>query len=358
MKTAMSLQIPLHMLLLAGLLAPARAADDASSAAKPAAAAASAPERPVCPPAPAAYAGLNALPPTDEERAVLGAKLPEGVGLRVGVVDPEGPAVDQLQPGDVLVRFDDQLLVNFDQFRSLVQMRRPGDTVKFSVLRNGSAMTVPVRLAVRPPGVEANDRPRGKSATAADALKKDSAGARTIQVGPGFVINIGPGTAHFPPEIMQQLEELQARGLFAQPAAAAGARARKGAAQDVEEPGKARPGVSARSSRSFSFGIGTGLTSSSSTHLVDEAGSVTVEDKDGKRHATVKDAAGAVLFDGDISTEAQRAQLSEEVRRRLKAVEGAVLSKPAIPGAPSAAPAPAAPKSAEEPKKFDRKKGA
>jgi len=353
MKTAMSLPIPLHMLLLAGLLAPAHASDASASGTKASESSAAAK-----PAAPAAYAGLNALPPTDEERAALGAKLPEGVGLRVGVVDPKGPAVDQLQPGDVLVRFDDQLLVNFDQFRSLVQMRRPGDTVKFSVLRNGSAMTVPVRLAVRPPGVEASDSPRGKSATAADALKKDSGGARTIQVGPGFVINFPPSAANFPPEIMQQLEELQARGLFAQPAAAAGARARKGAARDVEEPGKARPGVSARSSRSFSFGIGTGLTSSSSTHLVDEAGSVTVEDKDGKRHATVKDAAGAVLFDGDISTEAQRAQLSEDVRRRLKAVEGAVLSKPAIPGAPGAAPAPAAPKSAEEPKKFDRKKGA
>lgn len=354
MKTAMSLPIPLHMLLLAGLLAPAHAADASASGTKASESAAAKPAAP----APSAYAGLNALPPTDEERAVLGAKLPEGAGLRVGVVDPEGPAVDQLQPGDVLVRFDDQLLVNFDQFRSLVQMRRPGDTVKFSVLRNGSAMTVPVRLAVRPAGVEASDRPRNKSATAADALKQDSGGARTIQVGPGFVINIGPGAANFPPEIMQQLEELQSHGLFAQPGAAAGARARKGAAQDVEEPGRARPGVSARSSRSFSFGIGTGLTSSSSIHLFDEAGSVIVEDKDGKRHATVKDAGGTVLFDGDISTEAQRAQLSEDVRRRLKAVEGAVLSKPGIRGAPGAAPAPAAPKSAEEPKKFDRKKGA
>lgn len=351
MKTAMSLQIPLHMLLLAGLLAPARAADDASPAPKSAAAAASAPDRPVCPPVPAAYAGLNALPPTDEERAALGAKLPPGAGLRVGVVDPEGPAVDQLQPGDILVRFDDQLLVNFDQFRSLVQMRQPGDTVKFSVLRNGAAMTVPVRLALRPPGVEANDRPRAKSVTSADALKQDAGGSRTIQIGPGFVINIGPGAANFPPEIMQQLEELQSRGLLAQPAAAAGARARKGAAADDDEPGKARPGVSARSSRSFSFGIGSGMTSSSKTHLVDDAGSVTVEDKDGKRHATVKDADGTVLFDGDITTEEQRAKLSEDVRRRLKSVEGAVLSAPGIPSAP------AAPRPVEQ-KKFDRKKGA
>ena len=347
MKTAMSLQIPLHMLLLAGLLAPARAADAAPSGAQPAKSAAAKPAAP----APVAYAGLNALPPTDEERAALGAKLPPGAGLRVGVVDPEGPAVDQLQPGDILVRFDDQLLVNFDQFRSLVQMRQPGDTVKFSVLRNGAAMTVPVRLALRPPSVEVNDRPRNKSAPAAEALKQDAGGARTIQIGPGFVINIGPGAANFPPEIMQQLEELQSRGLLAQPGMAPGLRARKGAAVDDDEPGQARPGVSTRSSRSFSFGIGSGMTSSSRTHLVDDAGSVTVEDKDGKRHATVKDADGKVLFDGDITTEEQRAKLSDDVRRRLKSVEGAVLSAPGVPSTP------AAPKPVEE-KKFDRKKGA
>ncbi len=352
MKTAMSLRhIPLHMLLLAGLVAPARAADEPAAGAK-APRSDSAPAAKPAAPAPAAYAGLNALPPTDEEREALGSRLPAGCGLRVGVVDPEGPAVDQLQPGDVLVRLDDQLLVNFDQFRSLVQMRRPGDTVKFSVLRNGSAMTVPVRLAVRPPGVEAVDRPRARSASSADALRQDAGGARTIQIGPGFVINIGPGAAHLPPDIVQQLEELQSRGLLAQPGMVAGARARKGAALEDEEPGRARPGVSTRSSRSFSFGFGSGLTSSSKTHLVDDAGSVTVEDKDGKRHATVKDAGGTVLFDGDITTEAQRAQLSEDVRRRLKAVEGAVLSAPGVPAAPSA------PKSAEEPKKFDRKKGA
>lgn len=344
-------QIPLHMLLLAGLVSPAGAADDAPSAAKApkakAEAAASAPA-----PAPAAYAGLNALPPTDEERAALGDRLPAGAGLRVGVVDPDGPAVDQLQPGDVLVRFDDQLLVNFDQFRSLVQMRRPGDTVKFSVIRNGSTMTVPVKLSVRPAGVEARDG-RSRPVTPADALRQDSAGGRTIHVGPGFVINIGPGAVAFPPEVLRQLEELQARGLLAQPGAATGsARSRKSAgsaAPDATVP--AQPGLS--TSRSFSFSLGSGASSSSKTLLSDGEGSVSLEESDGKRHATVKDAQGKVLFEGEITTEEQRAKLPEDVRRRLKAVEGGVFT---VPGAPGAAPA--APKAPAPAKKYDPKKGA
>ncbi len=335
-------QIPLHMLLLAGLIAPAGAADEAPAKSRSAPSAKPASQSP-------AYAGLNALPPTDEERAALGDRLPAGAGLRVGVVDPDGPAADQLQPGDVLVRLDDQLLVNFDQFRSLVQMRRPGDTVKFSLIRNGATMTVPVRLAVRPAGVEAEDRTRAKSAASADALRHDAGGARTIQIGPGFVINIGPGAA-FPPELMQPLAEMRTRGLLASPGVA-GARSRK--SQVVpEEADKARPGVSTSTSRSFSFGLGAGATSSSKTLLHDAEGTVMVEDVDGKRRAMVKDAQGKVLFEGEIATAEQRAQLSDDVRRRLKAVEGGVFSVPAAPAAPAApkAPAPA--------QKFDAKKGA
>ena len=334
--------LPIHMLLLAGLIGPARAADE-PPAAKPQPAAKA--------PAPDAYAGLNALPPTDEERAALGDRLPAGAGLRVGVVDPDGPAADQLQPGDVLIRLDDQLLVNFDQFRSLVQLRKPGDTVKFSVLRNGSAMTVPVRLGVRPAGVEAKQS-RSRAVAPADALRQDSSSGRTVQIGPGFVINIGPGSVTLPPEVMRQLEELQSRGLVdVQPGAPVSPAAR---AKRAPAAVTAAPGVS--TSRSYSFSFGSGASSSSQTHLSDGEGSVSLVEADGKRSATVKDAQGKVLFEGEITTEEQRAKLPADVQRRLKAAEGGVFT---VPGAPTAPKAPAAPADQKAPaKKYDPKKGA
>jgi len=337
--------IPLHMLLLAGLISPARAADVPSAKAADAKAATQAPDSRARPSVQSAYAGLNALPPTDEERAALGDRLPAGAGLRVGLVDPEGPAVDQLQPGDMLVRLDDQLLVNFDQFRSLVQMRGPGETVKFSVLRNGSPMTIPVKLAVRPAGATDEPSSRSNALSPAEARQRQkTAGARTIQVGPGFVINLGPGAANLPPEIVQQLEELQQRGLAgAQGMAISGssrARPRK-----PDSAADAVPGVS--TSRSYSFHMGS--SASTSTHLADAEGSVSVQEADGRRRATVKDAQGKVIFEGEVTTEEQLAKLPEEVRRRIKSVEGGVFSLPGVPAVPKA-PAPE--------QKFDRKKGA
>lgn len=67
----------------------------------------------------------------------------------------------------------------------------------------------------------------------------------------------------------------------------------------------------------------------------------------------MKDAQGKVLFEGEITTEEQRAKLPEDVRRRLKAVEGGVFT---VPGAPGAAPS--APKAPAPAKKYDPKKGA
>ena len=102
-------QIPLHMLLLAGLLGTAEAKDKepASSAAKPAAVG-------------VAYAGLN-VGPRDE--AV--ASVPAGVGIVVGFIDPKGPSVGKIEEGDILTRLDDQVLFNADQFRALVRTRQP-----------------------------------------------------------------------------------------------------------------------------------------------------------------------------------------------------------------------------------------
>jgi hypothetical protein len=60
---------------------------------------------------------------------------------------PESPAAKAgLQEHDILLRLDDQILVSSDQLRSLVKMRKPGETVKLSYLRKGEKAEVTATL--------------------------------------------------------------------------------------------------------------------------------------------------------------------------------------------------------------------
>jgi hypothetical protein len=125
------------------------------------------------------------------------------------------------------------------------------------------------------------------------------------------------------------------------------------------------PGGTAQSfSKSFSFSLGSTTGGSSSSMAADQDGTVSLEEKDGKKHATIKDPAGKVVFEGEVTTPEQRAALPEEVRRRLKLVEGNGFSIPgfngpgANPKAEGKAKGGAAPAEEKPQKKRDPKEGA
>ena len=307
-------QIPLHMLLLAGLLGAAEAKDKepASSAAKPAAAG-------------VAYAGLNVGP---REETV--ASVPAGVGIVVGFIDPKGPSVGKVEEGDILTRLDDQVLFNADQFRALVRTRKPGDKVKLTLLRGPEPMVVELTLAAR-----VDREPRAEA--------KDGARAAARGLPPGVTI-VGPGGV-IPPELLKQLQDLQA-GVLPAP----GGRSNIPSVDEL----RARAGSSNSSSHSFSFSFGSGAKSSSTSMASDAEGSVTIQQEDGKKRAVVKDRDGKTIFEGDVTDQAAVEKLPADVRRRLQLVEGRGFSLPGNPGAkPTGKPA------AEEPKKkFDPKQGA
>ncbi|MFM7743326.1 MAG: PDZ domain-containing protein, partial [Verrucomicrobiota bacterium] len=181
-------QIPLHMLLLAGLVGPAEAQEKESAppAVKADKAAAG-----------VAYAGLN-VGPRDE----VAAGVPAGVGLVVGFIDPKGPSVGKIEEGDVLTRLDDQMLFNAEQFRALVRTRQPGDKVKLTLQRGAEPLVVELTLGAR---VEREPR----------AEAKDGARAAARGLPPGVTI-VGPGGV-IPPELLKQLQDLQAGVLPAPP---------------------------------------------------------------------------------------------------------------------------------------------
>jgi membrane-associated protease RseP (regulator of RpoE activity) len=74
-------------------------------------------------------------------------KLADGVGLIVEFVQPNSPAAAAgLQPYDLLVKLDDQWLVNAEQFAVLVRMHHAGDQVKLSFVREGAEHTATAKL--------------------------------------------------------------------------------------------------------------------------------------------------------------------------------------------------------------------
>jgi len=92
-----------------------------------------------------------------ELRAQFG--LPEGFGLMVDEVMPETPAqAAGLKVHDVLIKFEDQKLVNMEQLLTLVRSKKKGDVVALSVITGGKETQVSVTVGERMVPVQDNVR--------------------------------------------------------------------------------------------------------------------------------------------------------------------------------------------------------
>lgn len=92
-----------------------------------------------------AFLGITADEPTPALRSQL--QLPRGTGLLVDRVLPDSPAEKAgLLPFDVLQKLEDQLLVDQRQLSVLVQLHKPGEEIKLTVIREGALKAVAVKL--------------------------------------------------------------------------------------------------------------------------------------------------------------------------------------------------------------------
>jgi hypothetical protein len=96
----------------------------------------------------AAYLGLSTSPPPPALRHQL--KLPEGTALVVDFVQPKSPAQQAgMKQYDLLVKLNDQLLINSEQLAVLVRTFKPGEEIHLDLLREGERRSVGVKLVER-----------------------------------------------------------------------------------------------------------------------------------------------------------------------------------------------------------------
>ena len=95
------------------------------------------------------YLGIQYVALTEQIARSNG--LPVSQGLAIAAVDPSSPAAKAgLRPGDILTRLDSAPLTRDLDLQRLLRSKKPGDSVRFSVLRGEQSLATTVRLGEAP----------------------------------------------------------------------------------------------------------------------------------------------------------------------------------------------------------------
>jgi serine protease Do len=241
------------------------------------------------------FLGVETSPVSPTLTAQLG--LAEGSGLVVNRVMPDSPAAGALKEHDILLKLDDQILVEQRQLAVLVRGHKEGDEVTLTYLRGGKQATAKVKLAKHEvPKVSLLPGQLG------NGINIFGAGPNGLGFGGGnFDMPVaGPGD----PNAQEQIDHLL------------------GMMNGMQLPGIRRMNIETQNGgpgdRTVSVTVNTG-----NSHVVldDDKGSLDLTIKDGKKELVAKNAKGDQVFSGPINTPEERKALPGEVRGRLEKLE-------------------------------------
>lgn len=226
-----------------------------------------------------AFLGVETRPASPALAAQLG--LPKGSGLVVEDIVPDSPAVPVLKQYDVLLKLDDQLLVDLHQFIVLVRGHKAGDEVTLTYVRGGKQATAKVKLAEHQVPKLALAEPGGD-------------GERV------FKFRMQKDAARAPGDVDRMLALLDRR--------------------DGPPPPADAPDALVWHER----GLNAMTVHPGNSNMVysDEDGSLELTIKDGKKTLVAKNKKGEQVFSGPVDTPEQRKALAPEVRKRLEKIEG------------------------------------
>jgi len=224
-----------------------------------------------------AFLGVATEPVSPHVAAHL--DLQEGVGLLVAEVVPDSPAAAVLAPNDILVKFNDQWLVEPRQLAVIVRLCKPGQEVNVEYVRKGAVAAAKIKLADR----EWSPLP-----------ERDAPTIR--RPGNPLLFQFPQGGMTILPPNLRTLPDDAEIGVDI------------GAAPDdmAGPDGEAIVRSSFRSVR----------------RIVENGLSVTLTETDGARELRVEDADGKVLYEGPVNTDKEIAAIPPEYRDAYNRIAG------------------------------------
>jgi serine protease Do len=232
------------------------------------------------------FLGVETGPVSPTLTAQLG--LPKEAGLVIRNVAPNSPAASALKPHDILLKLDDQLLVEPRQFSVLIRNHKEGDEVTLTYVRAGKQATAKTKLSKQ------------------EVPKMAMAG---VPFGAGtFDVMLDSSGGPVPPDEMDRVLGLIRRA-----------------------PGHSGLAVGAIP---FEHGahirqfVGPGFRATNvnpgNSNMVysDDQGSLDLTIKEGKKTLIAKDPKGETVFSGPVNTPEERKALPAGVRERLDKLEG------------------------------------
>lgn len=251
------------------------------------------------------FLGVDTAPVSETLSSQLG--LPRESGLVAMHLAPESPAAAALHRHDILIKFDDQLLVDSRQFSILVRNRKEGDEVVLTYLRAGKQATAKVKLGKHE--VPKRIGMRGGDTFGAEGVWRQSTGV------PGGVdVSIhnpdaAPGNRQEVDRVLRLLERAphETRALTH-----ADRLATAPSASAVRVPFADGPGFRATHVN----------PANSNMVFTDEQGSLDLTIKEGSKTLVAKNSKGEQVYSGPVNTPEERGALPPEVRERLNRLEG------------------------------------
>ncbi|MEP7072024.1 MAG: PDZ domain-containing protein [Verrucomicrobiota bacterium] len=239
--------------------------------------------------------------------------LPKGFGLVVDYVVPEGPAAAAgVQPNDILKMYNDQILVDPGQLSKLVRSGTEGTSVNLTVLRKGQEQKFSVKLSKR--DVPKRNAMNGFNFNFGDMDMgdlRDQLGTMKMNLKEGLK-GLKDGAAH--DAMMQARDEiLKAREQVRE--ATADARRNSGRTINIV--------------RTDDGGVKTTKLDMNKAQITfsDDKGEIRIDQDNGKKIVTAKDAQGRLLYSGPAETKEDLDKMPPEVRDRYNGLQQNELPK-------------------------------
>ena len=275
---------------------------------------------------------------TEESTEALSSQLglPSGAGLVVTFVASNSPAATAgLLKNDLLVSFDDQELVHPAQLRKLVQMRKTGETVKLTYYRAGKKDEATVKLGKAADGFGAldfggpGDHPWAELRELQRHLGELPAGAKLeMQRLRENLARAGINRESLQREIQHSMEEARRAMRDALRQATNAHRTFGPAVRQMEEIVKRGVDVD----KDATITVRSHHDSVKTIVKTDETGTYVLLAAP-KKHLTIHDKAGKLLFDGEIETSEQQAKVPRDLWQKVEPMVDDLAKDPASPAA-------------------------